>query len=78
MKKACCRFALETGRRHQIRIQLAHMGHPMLGDLRYGAETPLPDRQIALLAHSLSVDHPTRDDRLIFDQPDPPPMALAG
>ena len=49
--KSLLKVSLETGRRHQIRIQLAHMGHPILGDLRYGAETPLPDRQIALLAH---------------------------
>ena len=69
--KSLLRVCLETGRRHQIRIQLAHMGHPLIGDLRYGAETPLPERQIALLAHSLSVDHPTRDDRLIFASPIP-------
>jgi 23S rRNA pseudouridine1911/1915/1917 synthase len=55
---------LETGRRHQIRIQLARMGHPILGDLRYGAGKPLPDRQIALLARGLSVAHPTRKTRL--------------
>lgn len=58
------RIALLTGRRHQIRIQLAHMGHPILGDLRYGAELPLPGRQIALLAQSLTVDHPTRGERI--------------
>jgi len=56
--------ALETGRRHQIRIQLARMGHPILGDLRYGAVRPLPGKQIALLARSLSVEHPTRKARL--------------
>lgn len=69
--KSLLRVCLETGRRHQIRIQLAHMGHPLIGDLRYGAETPLPERQIALLAHSLSVDHPTRDDRIILTSPIP-------
>ncbi|GAB6904300.1 Pseudouridine synthase [Desulfosarcina cetonica] len=62
---------LETGRRHQIRIQLAHAGHPLLGDLRYGAGEPLPGRQIALLAHVLCVDHPTRDERLVFTCPIP-------
>jgi 23S rRNA pseudouridine1911/1915/1917 synthase len=65
------RIVLETGRRHQIRIQLAHMGHPILGDIRYGAGTPLPEQQIALLAHTLSVDHPTRDDRLLLSSPIP-------
>lgn len=62
---------LETGRRHQIRIQLARMGHPILGDLRYGAMAPLPGRQIALLAQELSVDHPTRGDRLVLTCPVP-------
>ncbi|BBO84205.1 RNA pseudouridine synthase [Desulfosarcina ovata subsp. sediminis] len=62
---------LETGRRHQIRIQLAQAGHPILGDLRYGADAPLPERQIALLARSLSVDHPTRGERMVFTSPIP-------
>lgn len=65
------RIRLETGRRHQIRIQLAHMGHSILGDLRYGADRPLPDRQIALLAQRLSVNHPTRGDRLALACPIP-------
>ncbi len=69
--KSLLKISLETGRRHQIRIQLAHLGHPILGDLRYGAKTPLPDRQIALLAHSLSVDHPTRNNRLRLTSPIP-------
>jgi len=62
--KSLLEVTLETGRRHQIRIQLARMGHPILGDLRYGAGKPLPGREIALLARSLSVDHPTRKTRL--------------
>ena len=37
---------------------------PILGDLRYGAGTPLPGKQIALLAHHLSVMHPTQGTRL--------------
>ena len=69
--KSLLKISLETGRRHQIRIQLAHMGHPILGDLRYGAGPPLPDRQIALLAHELVVDHPTQGDRLVCRSPIP-------
>lgn len=65
------RVSLETGRRHQIRIQLAQMSHPILGDLRYGADRPLPGRQIALLAQVLSVDHPTRNERLVLNCPIP-------
>jgi len=49
----------ETGRRHQIRLQLAHTGHAIMGDVRYGAVTPLKDRQIALLAREMIVMHPT-------------------
>jgi 23S rRNA pseudouridine1911/1915/1917 synthase len=63
--------ALETGRRHQIRIQLAHMGHPIVGDLRYGAPAPLPYRAVALLAHRLIVEHPTRRERLALVSPMP-------
>ena len=63
--------SLETGRRHQIRIQLAQMGHPILGDLRYGAAKPLPEKQIALLARRLFIDHPTRNERLKVTCPIP-------
>ena len=62
---------LETGRRHQIRIQLAAIGHPILGDLRYGAGRSLPESQVALLARRLSVDHPTRRTRLDLISPIP-------
>lgn len=50
---------LESGRHHQIRCQMAHVGHPIIGDLRYGAAHPLPRRQIALFARELVVTHPT-------------------
>jgi 23S rRNA pseudouridine1911/1915/1917 synthase len=69
--KSLLRIVLETGRRHQIRLQLAHMGHPILGDLRYGAERPLPERRIALLAQELIVDHPVRCERLVLGCPVP-------
>ena len=70
-EKSLLQIELETGRRHQIRIQLADMGHPIIGDLRYGPGPPLPDRQIALLAHALKVTHPIRGDRLVFTSPIP-------
>lgn len=62
---------LETGRRHQIRVQLAHIGHPIVGDLRYGAPAPLPSAQIALLARELTVLHPTLKTQLTFRSPLP-------
>ncbi|MCU0539556.1 MAG: RNA pseudouridine synthase [Desulfobacterales bacterium] len=62
---------LETGRRHQIRLQVAHLGCPIVGDLRYGAPAPLPSRQIALFARELAVPHPTRGEILTFTAPLP-------
>ena len=62
---------LETGRHHQIRVQLAHMGHPIIGDLRYGASEPMPQKQIALLARALTITHPVRSTPLTFSTPCP-------
>jgi 23S rRNA pseudouridine1911/1915/1917 synthase len=62
---------LETGRRHQIRVQLAHIGCPIVGDVTYGASESLDHGCIALLAHRLSFDHPTRTVRLAFETPTP-------
>ncbi len=47
-----------TGRRHQIRVQLAAMGCPIVGDVKYGAKEPLPDRSVALHAWRLDCVHP--------------------
>ncbi len=62
---------LETGRHHQIRLQFSHIGHPVMGDLRYGASAPLPQKQIALFAERLSVMHPTLGQELTFTSPLP-------
>jgi 23S rRNA pseudouridine1911/1915/1917 synthase len=51
-----------TGRHHQIRVQLSGVSHPIVGDLKYGAGEPLPDKTIALHAAILRFDHPTRDE----------------
>jgi 23S rRNA pseudouridine1911/1915/1917 synthase len=50
----------QTGRKHQIRLQLSHAGSAIVGDVRYGAPAPLNNRQIALLARQIVVMHPTR------------------
>jgi 23S rRNA pseudouridine1911/1915/1917 synthase len=63
--------ALETGRKHQIRVQLAHAGCPVVGDVRYGASAPLPGGPIALLAREIELDHPTQSGRLTFTAPLP-------
>ncbi|MEM7812468.1 MAG: RNA pseudouridine synthase [Planctomycetota bacterium] len=65
----------ETGRPHQIRVQLAVRGWPIVGDVKYGGP-PLPaeegGRWIALHAARLEVGHPTRDDVVSTECPLPP------
>ena len=50
---------LRTGRHHQIRAQFACIGHPIVGDHKYGARSILPDKSLALFAWQLEVAHPT-------------------
>ncbi len=50
---------LETGRKHQIRVQFAHLGHPILGDRKYGSRSAFSEG-IALHARRLVIQHPTR------------------
>lgn len=49
---------LLTGRKHQIRAQLAAIGHPIKGDLKYGARRSNPDGSISLRAHRIRFTHP--------------------
>ncbi len=49
---------LMTGRHHQIRCQLAHIGCPIKGDLKYGAQRSNPDGSISLLSHEMTFVHP--------------------
>jgi len=61
----------ETGRAHQLRVAAASLGTPLLGDLKYGASRPLPDKSLALHARALEFAHPTREERLSFTAPVP-------
>lgn len=62
--------ALHTGRTHQIRAQLSHIGHPLAGDRRYGA--PKSEvATVALLAHTLSFPHPQSGKSMSFSVPIP-------
>ena len=62
---------LHTGRHHQIRCQLAHMGCPIRGDLKYGYPRSNPDGSISLHSHLLSFDHPVRHTPLTITAPAP-------
>lgn len=53
-KNTLLKIKLGTGRAHQIRAQLASVGYPVLGDVKYGADEPLPDKSIALFSASLT------------------------
>lgn len=61
---------LHTGRKHQIRAQLAAIGTPILGDIKYGATRKDGAPGIGLVAYSLSFDHPTRDERIEVRAPE--------
>ncbi len=61
----------ETGRSHQIRIQLASMGTPIIGDLKYNAEQKMEDRSIALHCRSLEFEHPVKKEIIRIEAPVP-------
>ena len=56
---------LETGRSHQIRVQMKHIGNPIVGDARYGGSRK-GIKDIALWAYQLEFNHPTTHDRMKF------------
>ncbi|HQI44355.1 MAG TPA: RNA pseudouridine synthase [Dysgonamonadaceae bacterium] len=62
---------LETGRHHQIRCQLAKIGCPIKGDLKYGAERSNPDGSISLHARTISFVHPVSKQQIHVVAPVP-------
>ncbi len=62
---------LHTGRHHQIRCQLAHMGCPIKGDLKYGAERSNKDGGISLHARSVEFLHPVTKETIKITAPTP-------
>lgn len=62
---------LETGRHHQIRCQLAKIGSPIKGDLKYGAERSNPDGGISLHARRISFIHPVSKELIDVTAPLP-------
>ncbi len=62
---------LETGRTHQIRVHMSHIGHPLVGDTLYGGDNPhLLDRQ-ALHSYRLTIYHPITKEALTVEAPLP-------
>jgi 23S rRNA pseudouridine1911/1915/1917 synthase len=74
--KTLVEIRLHTGRKHQIRAQLSELGHPIEGDVKYGAPKGLKGGSIRLTAKSLSFKHPTRDERITIEAP-PPEWSLS-
>ena len=73
--RALLRLELDTGRTHQIRVHLAHLGHPLTGDFLYGVEDRALIARPALHAWKLSLRHPITGKELNFTAPMPEDMA---
>ena len=65
---------LETGRTHQIRVHLAAIGHPVVGDPRYGSSGAVQAPRPFLHAFRLAFDHPATGERVAFSSPLPPDL----
>ena len=61
---------LETGRSHQIRVQMSHAGHPLVGDQRYGVGSE-PGIQIALWSYEMTFLHPVQKKPITVTAPLP-------
>jgi RluA family pseudouridine synthase len=66
---------LETGRTHQIRVHMRHLGHPVLGDKQYGGAGVKLIRRQALHAARLEFPHPSSGETMVFESPLPGDMA---
>jgi 23S rRNA pseudouridine1911/1915/1917 synthase len=64
-------LTLETGRKHQIRVQAKEFGHPIVGDKRYGLKSIDPISRICLHAYLLEFDHPFFNKKMSFNAPIP-------
>ncbi len=62
---------LHSGRHHQIRAQLAKIGCPVRGDLKYGYPRSNPDGSISLFSRKLEFIHPVRKERIVITAPLP-------
>lgn len=69
LDSAKLKVTLETGRFHQIRAQLANIGHPIVGDSLYGSKEKLPDNAIKLRAVRCAFNHVTTGERVELEIP---------
>ncbi len=70
-----CKFTLQTGRTHQIRVHAKHLGHPVAGDPVYGYKKPKLKADGQLLhAQRLELTHPSTGERMTFNAPLPIPF----
>ena len=63
--KSLVEVKILTGRSHQIRVQLANLKHPLVGDLKYGS-TSAKAKNLALWAYNLEFEHPTKKSKMKF------------
>ena len=73
--RSLVRLRLETGRTHQIRVHLAHLGHPVVGDFLYGAEEPRLPGRFALHSARIRLVHPVTGETI--ERASPLPSELA-
>lgn len=70
-QRSLVRLALDTGRTHQIRVHMAHLGHPLTGDFLYGVEDHTLISRAALHSSRLEFIHPITQQSLAFEAPLP-------
>ena len=73
IKFSVIKCKLETGRTHQIRVHMSHIGHPLLGDDLYGGNTSLISRQ-ALHSYRISFIHPISKENVQYESSIPVDM----
>ena len=69
--RSLIRVRLQTGRTHQIRVHMAHLGCPVCGDFLYGTELPELPGRFALHSHELTLTHPLTMEGLHIVSPLP-------
>jgi 23S rRNA pseudouridine1911/1915/1917 synthase len=74
-KRALVEVELITGLPHQIRLQLSHIGCPIVGDRKYGATEPFVAGAIALHARLVQFEHPVRREPVEVEAPLPPHLS---